>query len=108
MQKFKFSVLIPSYNGAQEIGYTIQSVLNQDYPNFEIIVNDDASKDSTEKVVKSFKDKRVNFFKNKKNLGYPGNLNEKNHSGFSFNSYSHLQLPRPDSRLPWVYSKTNL
>lgn len=75
-RKYRFSVLIPSYNGEEEIAYTIQSVLNQDYDNFEIIVNDDASKDATEKVVKSFKDKRIKFFKNKKNLGYPGNLNE--------------------------------
>lgn len=76
MRNHKFSILIPSYNGEEEIAYTIQSVLNQNYTNFELIVNDDTSKDKTEKVVRSFKDRRVKFFKNKKNLGYPGNLNQ--------------------------------
>lgn len=70
----KFSILIPSYNGGDVLGDTIRSILSQSFTNFEIIVQDDVSKDSTEEVVKSFKDKRISFYKNKKNLGYPGNL----------------------------------
>lgn len=76
MDNLKFSVLIPSYNGKDVIANTIQSVLDQDYKNFEIIINDDCSADSTVKIIKSFKDKRIKLFANKKNLGYPGNLNK--------------------------------
>lgn len=74
-QKLKLSICLPSYNGSDTIAATLDSILIQSYQNFEIVVNDDGSKDDTEKVVKSFKDKRIKFFKNKKNLGYGDNLN---------------------------------
>jgi len=74
-QKLKLSICIPSYNGADTIAATLDSILIQSYQNLEIIVNDDCSKDDTEKVVKSFKDRRIRFFKNRKNLGYGDNLN---------------------------------
>lgn len=76
MDKLKFSILIPTYNGKDVVAQAIKSVLSQDFKNFEVIVNDDASTDSTVKVVKSFDDKRIKLFKNKKNLGYPRNLNK--------------------------------
>ena len=76
MNDHKFSILIPSYNGEDVISHALNSILSQEYKNYEIIVNDDASSDSTENVVKSFQDKRIKFFRNKKNLGYPGNLNQ--------------------------------
>ena len=66
---------MPSYNGAGTISVALKSILRQSYQNFEIIVNDDCSKDQTGKVVKAFKDPRIKFFKNKKNLGYGDNLN---------------------------------
>lgn len=72
----KFSILIPSYNGEKVIEETLLSILSQSFSDFEIIVNDDASTDKTEEAVKSLGDSRIKFFKNEKNLGYPGNLNE--------------------------------
>jgi len=72
----KFSILIPSYNGAAVICDTIKSILSQSFSDYEIIVNDDASIDNTEEIVKSFRDPRIKFFGNVKNLGYPGNLEE--------------------------------
>lgn len=75
MIKNKLSICIPSYNGGKTVKKTIESILCQSYQNFEIIINDDCSKDRTEEVVKSFKDGRIRFFKNKKNLGYGDNLN---------------------------------
>lgn len=74
-EKLKLSICIPAYNGEDTITATLKSILIQSYQNFEIIVNDDESSDDTEKTVKSFKDKRIKFFKNKKNLGYGDNLN---------------------------------
>lgn len=69
-----FSVLIPAYNSEKIIGETIKSILDQTIKNFELIIVDDASKDNTLGIIKKFKDKRIQYFKNKKNLGYSKNL----------------------------------
>lgn len=64
------SIITPSYNTAKFIPETIESVLNQTYKNWELIIVDDCSKDDTEKVVKKYlKDKRIKYFKNEKNSG---------------------------------------
>jgi len=63
------SVIIPTYNRAHMVGHAIQSVLDQTYQDFEIVVVDDASKDNTEEVVKSFNDKRVRYIKHERNEG---------------------------------------
>ena len=46
------SVIIPTYNRTNLVGRAIQSVLNQTYQDFELIVVDDGSVDSTEEVVR--------------------------------------------------------
>ncbi|MCL4382966.1 glycosyltransferase [Patescibacteria group bacterium] len=73
--KPKLSICLPSYNGEKTIGKALKSILGQSYHNFEIIVNDDCSVDNTEEVIKSFKDQRIKFFRNKVNVGYGDNLN---------------------------------
>jgi glycosyltransferase involved in cell wall biosynthesis len=55
----KVSVIIPAYNGADFLGEAIQSVLNQTYQNFELIIVDDASQDHTGDVIRQFDDPRV-------------------------------------------------
>ena len=72
----KFSILIPTYKGAEIIGETLKSILSQSFDNFEIIIQEDASGDTIEAVVKSFHDKRIRFYCNKKNLSYAVNLEE--------------------------------
>lgn len=76
MKDLKFSILIPTYNGGDVLGKTLKSLLSQSFVNYEIIVQDDVSNDNTEGVVKSFGDERIKFYRNEKNLGYPGNLEE--------------------------------
>ena len=70
-----FSICIPVYNRAKLIGRAIQSVLDQTYQDFEIIVVDDRSTDRTVEVVRAFEDPRVRLFQNESNLGIAGNCN---------------------------------
>lgn len=69
-----FSVCMPAYNAATVIRATLESLLRQTLTDWECIVVDDGSTDGTEAVVASFADDRIQYFKNEKNLGYPGNL----------------------------------
>lgn len=64
------------YNGEQFIKKSIKSVLNQNYKNWEIVFWDNQSEDSSKKIVKSFKDKRIKYFYSKKhtNLSTARNL----------------------------------
>ena len=67
----KFSVIIGSYNTKKYLKLTIESVLNQTFQNFEVIIIDDGSNDGTDKIIKDFasKDKRIRPFYFKKNSG---------------------------------------
>lgn len=57
-----FSVVIPAYNREKTVGRSIESILNQTYKNFEIIIVDDGSKDKTRDICKTFLyDKRVSY-----------------------------------------------
>jgi glycosyltransferase involved in cell wall biosynthesis len=58
----KFSVVIPTYNQASFLGKAIESVLNQTYKNWELIVVDNYSTDNTFEVVKSFNSEKIRFF----------------------------------------------
>lgn len=58
-----FSIIVPTYNRGLLIGETIESILQQDNPNFELLIVDDGSTDNTEQVVKSYKDERIRYFK---------------------------------------------
>jgi len=63
------SVIIPTYNGAKFIGNAIRSVLDQTYPNLELIIVEDKSPDNTEEVVKQFDDPRLQYIRHNQNLG---------------------------------------
>ena len=67
----KVSVIIPTYNRAYLISRAINSVLNQTYQDFEIIIVDDGSTDNTEEVIKEFqeKDERIKYIRHKNNKG---------------------------------------
>ena len=63
------SIIMPSYNTAPYIKETIQSVLDQTYTNWELIIVDDCSTDNTEEVLATINDSRIRYFKNEKNSG---------------------------------------
>lgn len=53
---------MPSYNHGNYIGESIQSVINQDYTNWELIIIDNHSTDNTSQVIDTFEDSRIKFF----------------------------------------------
>ena len=63
------SVLMPAYNAEKYIGEAIESVLNQTFKDFELIVVNDGSTDRTEEIILSFSDPRIRYVKNEKNIG---------------------------------------
>lgn len=72
------SVLMTSYNREKFIGEAIESVLNSNYKNYELIIVDDASEDKTVEIAKSFesKDKRIRVYVNKENISQFPNRNK--------------------------------
>ena len=65
------SIITPSYNSAKYIAETIQSVQNQSYDNWEMIIVDDCSLDNSEEVIIEIQktDSRIHFFKLNQNSG---------------------------------------
>lgn len=64
------SIIMPSYNTGEYIKQTINSVLAQTYKNWELIIVDDCSTDSTDEIVEQFlTDKRIKYLKNEHNSG---------------------------------------
>ena len=61
MDKYLVSILMPVFNEQKYISEAIDSVLSQTYSDFELIIIDDGSIDKTAEIIKSYKDKRINF-----------------------------------------------
>ena len=84
MKSPKISIILTNYNKSQFLKKSIDSVLNQTYKNFELIIIDDASTDSSEKIIKKYSYlKKVKYFKRKKNsktAAIPRNEGVKNSS----------------------------
>lgn len=70
----KFSICIPNYNYEKYLGRTIQSVLDQRDPDFEILVSDNASTDRSRDIVTGFNDSRIHLRTNACNVGFAANL----------------------------------
>ena len=67
--KDMISVIMPAYNVEDTIEEAIQSILDQTYSNFELIICDDGSSDNTLKKIYSFADSRIKVLVNSNNLG---------------------------------------
>lgn len=68
------SVLFPVYNGAPYLKDAINSILNQSFDDFELIIIDDGSKDGSASIVQQFDDPRIRFFA-QENIGLAATLN---------------------------------
>jgi len=74
------SVVLPTYNRAQSLGTAIQSVLEQTFPDFELIVVDDGSQDDTPSLIKRFNDKRLVYIQRSLNSGISAARNSAIHA----------------------------
>lgn len=71
----RISVCIPLFNGMPYIREAIQSVMEQTYPDWELVITDDGSTDGSREVVQSFQDSRIRYLPNPTRLGAEGNWN---------------------------------
>ncbi len=80
----RVTLAIPVYNGEKFISEAIRSILAQDYSDFELIITDNASTDSTEMICREFAaaDARIKYVRNERNLGAGPNHNK----GFELSS----------------------
>lgn len=85
------SVIMPSYNHEKFIYDSINSVLNQTFEDFELIIIDDASNDHSKTVIKSFekKDDRIRAYFHQSNIGVANTMNEIiNHANGKFIAFT--------------------
>lgn len=75
MNNPRVSVLMPVYNGEKYLRAAIDSILDQDYRDIELIILDDGSSDSSAAVALTYSDKRIRLISNSKNLGIAETLN---------------------------------
>lgn len=70
MQADLVSIIMPSYNTAEYISESIESVFAQSYKDWELIIVDDCSTDNTDEIIQPYlKNAKVKYFKNEKNSG---------------------------------------
>ena len=71
------SICLTTYNRSSLLPSTLDSLLGQDYGDFELIISDNCSTDSTTEICREYaaRDPRIRYFRNERNLGMPGNLN---------------------------------
>jgi glycosyltransferase involved in cell wall biosynthesis len=70
------SVLLPVFNCERSVYKAVESILNQSYQNFEIIVIDDHSSDSSRKIIENIRDSRIRIYANPENLRLSATLNK--------------------------------
>ena len=70
-EEYKISIIVPTYKRSHLISRAVESILNQTYKNFEIIIINDGPEDDTRKVVNEFNDNRIIFIQHPENKGIP-------------------------------------
>jgi glycosyltransferase involved in cell wall biosynthesis len=70
----KISVCIPTFNRAHLLPYAIESVINQSEPDWELIVCDDGSSDSTPELMLKYQDHRIRYIRHQQNIGKSNNM----------------------------------
>ena len=89
------SIILPVYNGERYLEESIESIINQTYSAWELIILDDCSDDRTSEIAKGYveKDSRIKYIRNESNLKLPRNLNK----GFSLSKGDYLTWTSDDN-----------
>lgn len=69
------SIILPCYNSEKHIRECIESIINQHYTNWELIIINDSSTDNTKSIIKNFNDSRIKILENKTHKKLPFSLN---------------------------------
>ena len=75
IDRLRVSIVMPAYNAAPFLRQAVDSILSQTFTDFEFIVVDDGSTDSTLAILDGYSDPRIRVIKSEHNLGLPGALN---------------------------------
>jgi glycosyltransferase involved in cell wall biosynthesis len=95
----RLSIGMPVYNGEKYLRSALDSLLQQDYNDFELIISDNASTDATSRICLDYAaaDERIRYFRNESNIGAAGNYNRVFHlarSGlFKWATHDDVHLP---------------
>jgi glycosyltransferase involved in cell wall biosynthesis len=95
--------VVPCYKLAHFLSECVHSILAQSYRDFEVLIMDDCSPDSTSAVAHSLKDPRIRYIRNEQNLGHLANYNKG--IGLSGGKYVWLISADDRLRLPYVLER---
>ena len=70
------TVLMPVYNAEKYLAEAINSILNQTFTNYELLIINDGSTDKSEEIILKYSDKRIRYIKNDKNIRLVATLNK--------------------------------
>ena len=70
------TILMPVYNGSEYLNETIESILNQSFQDYELLIIDDCSTDNSVDIINFYNDKKINLIINNKNIGQSRTLNK--------------------------------
>jgi glycosyltransferase involved in cell wall biosynthesis len=70
------TIILPVYNGEKTIKATLDSLLEQSYSNFKLLIGIDGTQDASKAIAESYKDERISIYENSVNLGLGDNLNK--------------------------------
>ena len=90
------SVIIPVYNAESFLAESIESVLNQSFSDFELLIMDDGSSDRSEEIIKSYDDKRIRYFPCKHDFIATRNKGKKLAQGKYIAQLDHDDIMMPD------------
>jgi glycosyltransferase involved in cell wall biosynthesis len=95
----RVTIGLPVYNGEKYLRLAVESILQQDYTDFELIISDNASTDATQEICRELaeKDARIRYFRNTTNIGLTKNFNRvfeiSNGDFFTWANHDDIYLP---------------
>lgn len=92
----KVSVVIPTYNRAALLPRAVDSVLSQDFKDYEIIIVDDCSPDNTQEVIRGFRDPRIRAVRHETNQRHSASIN----TGISHSRGKYIAFLDDDDEMP--------